>query len=152
MRAFLSTTLAACLAMLLVAPATADARPATHLKFEHSTSAIYQTDPSIEGTGPLYDAVVVWTQLRNCPAGDYVMWMDFVQDGVSYESASRALGVGEFRCTGTGVARVGMSFLGNGLHPGAAVATVTVYKQANNMPVLVEGSHTVRIPAGYNQP
>jgi hypothetical protein len=154
MRAFLSTTLAACAAILLLAPATASANPPIHLKFEHNTSAIYQSDPSIEGTGPLYDAVNVFIQLRNCPVGNYYLRMELIQDGVSYELASRAMGVGEFNCTGTAVTRTGMAFLGNGLHPGAALAIVTVdyWHGDGTSSVVAQGSSTVRIPAGYNQP
>ncbi|HEX8305173.1 MAG TPA: hypothetical protein VF612_09860, partial [Jatrophihabitans sp.] len=97
MRTFLSSALAACAAMLVLAPATtANAGPAPRLKIAHSTSAFYQYDGSVSGTGPAFDAVRVSTQLRGCPAGDYVLFMDLVQDGVSYPVASTALGVGEF--------------------------------------------------------
>jgi hypothetical protein len=149
MRAFLSSTLAAA-AVLLLTPATAGAAPATRLQIEHTTSAIWQTDPSIEGTGPLYDAVTVYVQLRNCPTGFYYLHMDFIQDGVSYELASRALGVGELNCTGGRVTDTLMGFLGNGLHPGPA--SVIAYVTRWNGTTLAEGSRTVRIPAGYNQP
>ncbi len=152
MRAFLSSTLAACAALLLLAPATASAGPATRLKIEHTTGAIYQSDPSIEGTGPLYDAVNVFIQLRNCPVGNYVLHMDLVQDGVSYELAARTQGVGEFYCSAAGTARVPTGFLGNGLHPGAALVTATVNRWENGIPVIAQGSRTVRIPAGYHQP
>jgi hypothetical protein len=152
MRAFLSSTFAACAALFLVAPA-ADAAPATSLRIENTTSAIYQYDPSPFGGGSLYDTVSVHAQLRKCPAGYYVAWITLVQDGVSYPVASSALGVGEVTCTaGDTHPRLGMSFYGNGLHPGTALVTVTVYRQADGMPVLVKSSRTVRIPAGYNQP
>jgi hypothetical protein len=151
MRAFLSSTLAAAAILLLTPAISADARPATRLTIERTTSAFYQYDGSPTGTGPLYDAVAVHAQLRNCPAGNYVLWATLVQDGVSYPVASTALGVGEFSCTATNAQpRVGMGFYGNGLHPGTALVTFTVYQQADGMPVLVEGSRTVRIPAGAN--
>ncbi|HEX8093425.1 hypothetical protein [Jatrophihabitans sp.] len=151
MRAFLSSTLAACAAMLLLAPITsASAAPVTRLQIERTTSAIWQTDPSIEGTGPLYDAVTVYVQLRNCPTGFYYLHMDFIQDGVSYELESRALGVGELNCTGGRVTETLMGFLGNGLHPGPA--SVIAFVTRSDGTTLAEGSRTVRIPAGYNQP
>jgi hypothetical protein len=153
MRTFLTSTVAACAAALLLAPATASAAAPAHLKITHSTGAFYQYDPSPDGTGPLYDAVAVSTQLRGCPAGDYVLWMTLVQDGVSYPLASTALGVGEFSCTATNTApALRLGFYGNGLHPGAARVSATVYRQVDGMPVLAQDSGTVRIPAGYNQP
>ncbi|HEV2886456.1 MAG TPA: hypothetical protein VGX49_06060 [Jatrophihabitans sp.] len=147
MRAFLSSTLAACAAILLLAPATADAGPATRLKIDHSTSAIFQFDPSIEGNGPLYDAVSATVQLRNCPVGSYSLHMEFVQDGISYELTPGALGRGEINCDATGRAQGGWTFMGNGLHPGPAVVTAWVTGG-----IVAESSRTVRIPAGYNQP
>jgi hypothetical protein len=45
-----------------------------------------------------------------------------------------------------------MGFYGNGLHPGTAEVIATVYSQEDGMPVLVQSTRTVRIPAGYNQP
>ncbi len=153
MRAFLSSTLAAAAILLLVPATSADAGPAARLTIERNTSAIFQYDPSPNGTGPLYDTVSVHAQLRNCPVDNYVAWITLVQDGVSYPMASTALGAGEFSCTATDAQpRLGMSFYGNGLHPGTALVTVTAYRQVDGMPVLVEGSRTVRIPAGYNQP
>lgn len=154
MRTFLSSTLAACAAMLVLVPATtANAATAPRLKIAHSTSAFYQYDGSVSGTGPLLDAVRVSTQLRGCPAGNYVLFMDLVQDGVSYPVASTANGVGEFSCTATDTApRLSMGFYGNGLHPGTAQVTATIYSWADGMPVLTEATSTVRIPAGYNQP
>ncbi|MDQ1739552.1 MAG: hypothetical protein QOE53_1204, partial [Pseudonocardiales bacterium] len=110
-------------------------------------------DPSPAGTGPLYDTVTVNAQLRGCPAGDYVLFMTLVQNGVSYPLASTALGVGEFSCTATATApQLGMGFYGNSLHPGAAQVIATIYRQADGMPVLAEATSTVRIPGGYNQP
>jgi hypothetical protein len=152
MRALLSSTVAACAAMLVLAPSTS-AAPRAQLAIEPHTGAIYQYDPSPNGTGPLYDTVSAHARLRNCPAGYYVLSMTLVQDGVSYPWASSALGAGEITCTATdSQPRVGMSFYGNGLHPGTAVVTMTVYKQADGMPVLAQSTRTVRIPAGYNQP
>jgi len=153
MRAFLSSTLAACAALLVLTPATANAGPATRLTIERNTGAIYQYDPSPIGSGVLYDTVTVYTQLRNCAAGNYLLQMTLVQDGVSYPLASTALGVGEFSCTATDAhPLVGMAFYGNGLHPGTALVTATVYREVDGMPVLTQSSRTVRIPAGYNQP
>src|SRR4051794_775398 len=100
MRAFLSSTVAACAALLVLAP-TAGAAPAAQFRIEQNTGAIYQYDPSPLGDGPLYDTVAVNTQLRHCPAGNYLLEMTLVQDGVSYPLASTALGVGEFSCTDT---------------------------------------------------
>ena len=81
-----------------------------------------------------------------------MLWATLVQDGVSYPVASTALGVGEFSCTATDTApRLRMGFYGNSLHPGPALAIVSVYVQVDGMPVLVESSRTVRIPAGPNQ-
>jgi hypothetical protein len=152
MRVLLSSTLAASAALLALAP-TADAASATRLQIDRNTSAIYQYDPSPMGTGPLFDTVKVTAQLRNCAPGYYLMSITLVQDGVSYPWASSALGAGEITCTATQTApRVGMSFYGNGLHPGTAVANITIYRQEDGMPVAVEGGRTVRIPAGYNQP
>jgi hypothetical protein len=152
MRAFLTSTVAACAAMVVLAP-TADAAPATQLQIDRNTSAIYQYDPSPAGTGPEYDTVTVHAQLRNCPAGDYLVDVTLVQDGVSYPWATTALGAGELTCTATSTRpKVGMAFYGNGLHPGPAQATITVYRQVDGMPVLTKSSRTVRIPAGYNQP
>ena len=154
MRAFLSSTLAACAAAVLLLTSTAaEAGPTARLKIEQSTGAIFQYDPSPAGTGPEYDTVAAYVQLRNCAAGDYLLSMTLVQDGVSYPLASSALGAGEFSCTATNAnPRVGMAFYGNGLHPGTAVVTVTVYRQVDGMPVVAQASRTVRIPAGYNQP
>jgi hypothetical protein len=152
MRTFLSSTVAACAALLVLAPAAASAAPASRLQIEPKTSEFYQYDGSPTGTGPLFDAVRVQVQLRDCPAGNYVLWMDLVQDGVSYSVASTALGVGEFSCTTTDrTPRLSMGFYGNGLHPGPAQVTATVYRQEDGMPVLAESSRTVRIPAGYHQ-
>ncbi|HEX8082474.1 MAG TPA: hypothetical protein VF557_19860 [Jatrophihabitans sp.] len=153
MRTFLSSAVAACAALLLLAPTAANAEPASRLKIAPKTSAFYLYDGSPTGTGPLFDAVSVQVQLRDCPAGNYVLWMDLVQDGVTYPVASTALGVGEFSCTATGTApQLSMGFYGNGLHPGTAQVIATVYRQEDGMPVLVESSRTVRIPAGTNQP
>lgn len=153
MRKIMSSTVAACAALLLLSPTAANAAPASRLKIEHKTGAIFQYDPSIAGTGPLYDAVTVYAQVRDCPAGNYVLHMDLIQDGVNYELASRANGVGEFSCSATEAnPQLQMSFLGNGLHPGPAQVIATVYKSASGMTVLAESSRTVRIPAGYNQP
>jgi hypothetical protein len=153
MRTFLSSTVAACAAMLMLVPTTANAQTAPRLKIAHSTSAIYQYDPSPTGAGALYDTVTVNAQLRGCPAGNYVLFMTLVQDGVSYPLASTALGVGEFSCTATATApQLGMAFFGNSLHPGTAQVIATIYQQADGMPVLTEATSTVRIPAGYNQP
>jgi hypothetical protein len=153
MRAVLLSTVAACMAMFMLPVTSASAAPAAKLAIAHNTSAIYQYDPSPVGGGPLYDTVTVYTQLSNCPVGDYLLSMSLVQDGVSYPLASTALGVGEFSCTATDSRPVlGMAFYGNGLHPGAAVATATVYREVDGMPVLAEDSRTVRIPHGSNQP
>ena len=153
MRAFLSSTLAACAAAMLALAPTASAASTARLQIERNTSAIYQYDPSPMGLGTLYDTVRVNAQLRNCAPGYYLLSITLVQDGVSYPWATTALGAGEIICTATATApRVGMSFYGNGLHPGAAVATITIYRQEDGMPVLVEGSRTVRIPAGPHQP
>ena len=146
MRAFLSSTLAACAALLMLAPATADAAPAARLKIDHATSAIYQIDPSIEGNGPTYDGVTATVQLRNCPVGSYLLHMDFVQDGISYDIPQGALGRGEMSCDATGKALGGWDFIGNGLHPGPA--TVTAWVTVNG--VTVTDTRTVRIPAGPN--
>ncbi|HST48311.1 hypothetical protein [Jatrophihabitans sp.] len=152
MRALLSSSLAACAATVMLAPA-ADAAPAAQLQIERNTSAIYQYDPSPFGDGPLFDTVNVSGQLRNCPAGDYLVDVTLVQNGVSYPWATTALGAGELTCTATNTRpKVGMAFYGNGLHPGTAQATITVYRQVDGMPVLAKTSRTVRIPAGYNQP
>ncbi len=154
MRTFLSSVVAACAAVLLLAPATANAEPASRLKIAPKTSEFYLYDGSVLGTGPKLDAVRLYAQLRDCPTGHYVLHMDLVQDGVSYPIASTALGVGEFSCTATETApRLSMGFYGNGLHPGTAQVTATIYKHVEGTPVLVaESSRTVRIPAGYNQP
>jgi hypothetical protein len=150
MRTILTSTVAACAAALVLVPVTADAAPAARVKIAHGTSAFYQYDGSVLGTGPTYDAVAVHAQLSNCPAGDYVYWMTLVQDGVSYPVASTALGTGELYCTGARTTPLVLGFYGNGLHPGLAKATVTVYRQADGMPVLTQDSGTVRIPAGPN--
>ncbi len=152
MRALLTSTLVACTAMAVLAPA-ADAAPKAQLTIDHKTGAIYQYDPSPVGNGPLYDTVNVSGQLRNCPAGDYLVDIKLVQNGVSYPWASTALGAGELTCTATITRpKVGMAFYGNGLHPGKAQVTITVYRQMDGMPVLTKASRTVRIPCGYNQP
>jgi hypothetical protein len=152
MRAFLSSAVAACAAMLVLAP-TASAAPAAQLKVLHEASAIYQYDPSPIGNGPLYDTVTVYAQLRHCPAGNYLLSMNLVQDGVSYPLASSALGVGEFSCTDTDAGpRLGMAFYGNGLHPGTAVVTVGASGEEDGVPLIEQESATVRIPKGPNNP
>jgi hypothetical protein len=148
----LTSTVAACVAALVLVPVTANAAPATGLKIDHSTGTFYQYDPSIEGTGPTYDAVVVKAQLRNCPAGYHRYWMTLTQDGVSYDVASTALGTGELICSGSAKTTLRLGFYGNGLHPGLAQATVTVYWETAGMPELLEVSGTVRIPTGTNNP
>lgn len=151
MRRLLSSTVAACAALLLVAPATADAGTASRLKIAPKTSAFYLYDGSVLGTGPQLDAVRVYTQLRDCPVGNYVLHMELIQDGVSYPIASTARGVGEFSCTATETApQLSMGFYGNALHPGTAQVTATIYESASGMVVLAESSRTVRIPAGPN--
>ncbi|MEO7260495.1 MAG: hypothetical protein ABI047_04440, partial [Jatrophihabitantaceae bacterium] len=96
----MSSTVAACAALLLLAPATAaDAAAAPRLKIAPKTSAFYLYDGSVLGTGPELDAVRVYAQLRDCPAGNYQLHMSLFQDGVAYPVASTALGVGEFYCT-----------------------------------------------------
>lgn len=148
----LTSAVVACAAASLLAPAAASAAPPAHVKIVNSTGGFYQYDGSPTGTGPTYDAVTVKAQLHNCPAGSYVYWMTLVQDGVSYEVASTALGTGELTCTGAAVTPLVRGFYGNGLHPGAAQATVTVYRQQDGMPVLTQASGTVRIPTGTNNP
>ena len=153
MRALLLSTAAACLAMFALVSASASAGPAAQLKIEHSTSAIYQYDPSPFGGGPLYDTVTVYAQLRHCPVGDYLLSMTLVQDGVSYPLASSALGVGEFSCTATDTGpRVSMAFYGNGLHPGTAVVTVGASGEEDGVPLIGQESGSVRIPKGPNNP
>lgn len=149
--AILTGTVAACAALALV-PAAADAAAPARLKIANSTGAFYQYDGSPTGTGPTYDAVAVHAQLRNCPVGDYILDMSLVQDGVSYPVASTALGSGELYCSGASTTQLVMGFYGNGLHPGQAKVTITVYRQADGMPVLTQASGTVRIPAGANNP
>jgi hypothetical protein len=151
MRTFLSSTVAACSAALLISPAVASAEPASRLQISHTTGAIYQSDPSPDGDGILYDTVQVTAQLRHCAAGSYFRSITLVQDGVSYEWATQALGAGEIGCTGAGTARAGMAFFGNGLHPGTAVVTVTVTSETDGS-VLAQTSRRVRIPAGPNNP
>jgi hypothetical protein len=151
MRTFLSSTVAACAAALLLPPTAASASPAPHLTITHNTGAIYQSDPSPDGDGVLYDTVRVTAELRHCPAGDYFRSITLVQDGVSYPWANQALGAVEVSCTATGIASAGMSFFGNGLHPGTAVVTITVSSETDGT-VLAQDSRTVRIPAGNNQP
>jgi hypothetical protein len=137
---------------VLLAPTAADAQPATRLRIEHTTSAFYLYDGSVTGTGPQLDAVTVYAQLRNCPAGDYLLDMSLVQDGVSYPIASTALGVGEVTCTAANTApTVRMGFYGNSLHPGSAQVTATLYRQVDGMPVAAKSSRTVVIPDGPNQ-
>lgn len=148
----LTSTVAACAVASLLVPATANAAPATGIKIDRATSGFYQYDPSIEGTGPTYDAVSVKAQLRNCPAGYHRFWMTLTQDGVSYDVASTALGTGELTCSGSAKTTLRLGFYGNGLHPGPAEATVTVYWETAGMPELLEVSGTVRIPAGTNNP
>ena len=90
-------------------------------------------------------------QLRNCPAGDYLLDMQLVQNGVSYPLASSALGVGEFSCTATNSRpKLSIAFYGNSLHPGCAKVTATVYREVDGMPVLAKSSRTVHIPKGPN--
>jgi len=150
MRALVPSTLAACAALAVLAP-TADAAPKAQLTIERSTGAIYQYDPSPFGDGPLYDTVNATVQLRNCPAGDYLLDMKLVQNGVSYPLASSANGVGEFSCTtANNHPTLSIAYYGNGLHPGAAQVTATVYRQMDGMPVLTKSSRTVRIPVGPN--
>lgn len=151
MRTFLSSAVAACAAALVLAPTAASADPAPHLTITHNTGAIYQSDPSPNGDGPLFDTVQVFAELRHCPAGDYFRSITLVQDGVSYPWATSALGAVEVSCTSTGITGAGMSFFGNGLHPGTAVVTITITSEIDGT-VLAEDSRTVRIPAGYNQP
>ena len=149
----LTSAVAACAAVSLLAPAIASAAPSPGLKIAHTSSAFFQYDGSVSGTGPTFDAVAVPVQLRNCPTGDYVLWMTLVQDGVSYPIASTALGVGEFSCSATNKSpRLNLGFYGNGLHPGPATVTATAHRQADGMPVLTQASATVRIPAGANNP
>ena len=154
MRVLLSSTVAACAAMVVLTTTTAaEAAPAAKLRIVHRTSAIYQYDPSPVGPGPLYDTVIAYVQLRHCPVGNYLLDMSLVQDGVSYPYASSALGVGEFSCTATDTApRLGVSFYGNGLHPGAATVTVSAHDEENGTPLFQEQSGTVRIPKGPNNP
>jgi len=154
MRVLLSSTVAACAAMLVLTSTTAaSAAPSTSLKIEPKTSAIYQYDPSPVGGGPLYDTVTAYVQLRHCPAGNYLLDMSLVQDGVSYPLASSALGVGEFSCTAADPApRLGIAFYGNGLHPGSATVTVGAHDEENGTPLVEQQSGTVRIPNGPNNP
>lgn len=154
MRTFLSTTVAACAALLLLAPTAASAEPASRLKIAHNTSAFYQYDGTVLGTGPAFDAVRVYAQVRNCPAGSHLIHMSLVQDGVRYPVAPASRGDGEFSCTATDTApQVSKGFYGNGLHPGTALVTADFsYQQADGTYAVVESSRTVRIPAGYNQP
>ncbi|MBV9820684.1 MAG: hypothetical protein JO144_00450, partial [Actinobacteria bacterium] len=110
----------------------ASADPAPQLRIEHNTGAIYQSDPSPNGDGILYDTVRVSADLRHCPApGFFFRSITLVQDGVSYEWATQALGAGEIGCTDAGTASAGMAFFGNGLHPGTAVVTVTVTSETD---------------------
>ncbi len=152
MRTLLSSTIAVGAVALLLAPTAASAEPAPHLTITHNTSAIYQSDPSPDGDGMLYDTVQVGAELRHCPpAATYLRSITLVQDGVSYGWATTALGAVEIGCLATGTAGAGMSFFGNGLHPGTAVVTITVSRGIDDT-VVAQDSRTVRIPAGYNQP
>ena len=151
MRVLLSSTVAACAAVLVLTTTDASAAPAATAKIVHRTSAIYQYDPSPFGGGPTYDTVIAYVQLRHCPVGNYLLDMTFTQDGVSYPYASSALGVGEFSCTATEHApRLGIAFYGNGLHPGTATVTVSAQDEENGVPLIKQESGTVRIPKGPN--
>jgi hypothetical protein len=152
MRTLLSSTVAACAAALLLVPTAASAEPAPHLTIAHNTSAIYQSDPSLNGDGVLHDTVQVVAELRHCPpAAYYLRSITLVQDGVSYEWATNALGAYELVCGAAGTGAAGMAFVGNGLHPGIAVVTITVTRGIDDT-VVAKDSRTVRIPAGTNQP
>lgn len=153
MRVFRSSAIAVGAAMLVLVPSiAANAASATKARVIHKTSAIYQYDPSPVGNGPTYDTVIAYVQFRHCPVGNYLLSMTLVQDGVSYPYASSALGVGEFSCTATeSRPRIGISFYGNGLHPGLAQVVATAHDEENGTP-LVQGSGTVRIPKGTNNP
>ena len=97
--------------------------------------------------------MIVNTQLRGCPAGDYVLFLNLVQDGISYPLASTALGVGEFELHRyRNRPAAGDELRRQQPTPGVAEVTATIYRQADGMPVLTEAASTVRIPAGYNQP
>jgi len=152
MRTLLSSMVAtACAAALVLPPTTASADTAARLKITHNTGKIYQSDPSLNGDGPLFDTVQVFAELSRCPAGDYLRSITLVQDGVSYPWAIQALGAVEVICPATGVAGAGMTFFGNGLHPGPALVTITVTSEVDGT-VLAQDSRTVRIPAGPHQP
>jgi len=152
MRTILSSTVAACAAALLLYPTAASAVPAPRLTIAHNTGAIYQSDPSPDGDGVLFDTVRVTAELRHClPGTTYFRSITLVQDGVSYPWATQAQGAVEVTCTDAGTASAGMAFFGNGLHPGTATVTVTISSETDGS-VLVEDSRTVRIPAGPNQP
>jgi hypothetical protein len=153
MRKFLLSTVAACAALFVLTPTVAaSAAPAAKIRVMHKTSAIYQYDPSPVGGGPTYDTVIAYVQFSHCPVGNYLLDMTFTQDGVSYPYASSALGVGEFSCTATDSRpRIGVSFYGNGLHPGTAQVVATAHDEENGTP-LAQGSGTVRIPKGPNNP
>lgn len=153
MRVFRSSVVAIGAAMSVLVPSiAANAAPATKVRVIHKTSAIYQYDPSPIGNGPTYDTVIAYVQFRHCPVGNYLLSMTLVQDGVSYPYASSALGVGEFSCTATeSRPRIGISFYGNGLHPGLAQVVATAHDEENGTP-LTQASGTVRIPKGANNP
>jgi hypothetical protein len=152
MRTLLSSMVAAACAAALLLPSTAaSAETAPRLKITHNTGAIYRSDPSPNGDGPLFDTVAVFAELSRCPAGDYLRSISLVQDGVSYPWATQAQGAVEISCAGTGTTRAGMTFFGNGLHPGPALVTITVTSEVDGT-VVAQDSRTVRIPAGYHQP
>jgi hypothetical protein len=126
-RTLLAGLCALLLTLLVAAPAAAcPARPSMHVK--HVTNGIYQYDGSGDGSGPIFPATHVTAWVKNCPVGDYQMFADLVQGGVSMDWAvGGALGAGEVVCDGDRWTPIGMDFYGPTLHPGRALATFELH-------------------------
>ena len=148
--ALVSAGIAATFALMLSASTAAGAASgAPRLTIEPRTSAIVLVDNSAAGTGPFLPAVSVLARFRNCPgpgfSSIYFENITLVQDGVSYEWLSGALGVGFFECTTVGqdVGAVGAELGGVGLHPGHAYVTFSI---TGNDTVVASDARRVNIP------
>ena len=146
MRRYLSIAAAVTAVILTGAvPAAASAPPSIHIKAR--TSEIYMYDDSPNGTGSFHPAANVSGTVVGCQPGEwYIRYASLVQDGVSFAWADGgALGSIEWVCGADKKSPISMSFYGDSLHSGKAVAHFGVAPESGSG-VTVEATRTVMIP------
>jgi hypothetical protein len=147
-RAVLRSMLVAALVVVLGAtPAAAQPKSGPWMQIDQKASEIWLFDGSPDGSGPSVPATTVTASLHDCPAGQYLLVAELVQDGAAAYWATTALGAGEVSCAGGNAPlTVTMGFYGHpvDIHPGRATATFALMTEQGAL--VGQTTRVVRIP------